>query len=190
MTETVIITRHAGLVEWLKDQGITGRVISHAAPDDVRGKIVVGTLPLHLAALTHAVIAVDIPHLPPEKRGQELTKEELDTYGARLHKYRVLDMGSMDDPLLSREEILAAWKEVSGGSFEERDLDLWSNRGLREFIRETPRRLSEVTDAWARNAQLNAAARAENEARFAAWYAQRAEKAAAADAYRERMRED
>src|SRR3990167_6526893 len=47
----VIVTRHAGLVEWLAAHGITGAVIAQAAPDDVSGKHVVGALPLHLAAL-------------------------------------------------------------------------------------------------------------------------------------------
>ena len=31
--ESVIITRHKGVVEWLARQGITGRVIEHATPE-------------------------------------------------------------------------------------------------------------------------------------------------------------
>jgi len=36
--EIVIITRHKGIVEWLRRRGITGEVIEHATKDDVEGK--------------------------------------------------------------------------------------------------------------------------------------------------------
>lgn len=87
---TVIVTRHHGAADWLSTRhGITGEVIAHATPDTVRGRIVYGVLPLHLAAIASEVWSVDLPELPAELRGQELTPEQMDAAGARLVGYAV-----------------------------------------------------------------------------------------------------
>ena len=87
--ETVIVTRHQGMVAWLARHGITGTVLAHVGASDVRGKVVVGMLPLHLAALAAEVVAVDMPLLKPEQRGVDLTPEEMDAAGAVMHRYVV-----------------------------------------------------------------------------------------------------
>ena len=56
--EFLIVSRHAGAVEWLADRGITGDVMSQVGPDDVTGKHVVGNIPLHLACLAGQVIVI------------------------------------------------------------------------------------------------------------------------------------
>ena len=90
MSEFVIITRHEGAVKWLESRrGITGNVIAHATPEDVRGKVVVGALPLHLAALTEAVGSIDMPRLRADQRGQDLSPEDMDAAGAHLSWYVV-----------------------------------------------------------------------------------------------------
>jgi putative CRISPR-associated protein (TIGR02620 family) len=89
MNETVIVTRHAGLVAWLAQQGITGDVIAQATAADVRGRVAIGALPLHLAAEATEVVAVDLPGLTPAQRGQDLTPAEMDAAGATLTRYRV-----------------------------------------------------------------------------------------------------
>ena len=89
LSDSIIVTRHAGLVAWLAERGITGRVISQATPADVRGKRVVGVLPLHLAAEAAEVVTVDMPGLKPEQRGQDLTPAEMDEAGAALTTYVV-----------------------------------------------------------------------------------------------------
>jgi putative CRISPR-associated protein (TIGR02620 family) len=89
MDDTIIVTRHQGLVKWLRRRGITGKVIAQATPEDVSGKRVVGVLPLHLAALAAEVVTVDMPGLPPERRGTDLTPEEMDSFGAILARYIV-----------------------------------------------------------------------------------------------------
>lgn len=86
---TVIATRHAGAVEWLRRQGITGDVISHATVDDVRGRHVVGALPLHLAAEAASITTIDMPQLTPDLRGVDLTPEQMDDAGATLRTYIV-----------------------------------------------------------------------------------------------------
>ena len=87
--EYVIVTRHKGLVEWLKLHGIEGEVIEHATPEQISGKNVVGVLPLNLAALAATITTVDMA-LPAEKRGVDLTPEEMDSFGATMNKYRVM----------------------------------------------------------------------------------------------------
>ena len=87
--ETVIVSRHAGAVEWLAAHGVTGQVIAQAAPDDVRGRIVVGNLPLHLAALALRVGSIDLPHLAAADRGRDLTPAEMDAAGACIRWYEV-----------------------------------------------------------------------------------------------------
>lgn len=87
---TIIVTRHAGAVEWLARHGITGEVIPHVAdPALIRGRVVIGALPLHLAAEAECIGSIDLPGLPPEKRGADLTPEEMDAAGAALHWYVV-----------------------------------------------------------------------------------------------------
>lgn len=87
--ETVIVTRHPGAVEWLRRRGITGEVLAHVTADDVRGKRVIGALPLHLAALTAAVGSIDLPGLAAADRGRDLTPEEMDAAGASIQWYVV-----------------------------------------------------------------------------------------------------
>ena len=90
--DTVVVTRHSGLVEWLTRQGITGTVITHASEADVRDKRVIGALPFHFAALAAEVVVVDLPLLRKDQRGPELTPAEMDAAGARLRTYRVIEV--------------------------------------------------------------------------------------------------
>ena len=85
----VIVTRHKGAVEWLARRRYCGRVVEHATPDDVRGKAVIGVLPLHLAALCAAVASIDMPKLRADQRGVDLTPEEMNAAGATLHWYAI-----------------------------------------------------------------------------------------------------
>lgn len=86
----VIVSRHAGAIEWLRQWGYTGPVISgNAAPDDVRGKVVIGNLPLHLAALADRVGSIDMPNLADRDRGRDLTPEEMEQAGATINWYIV-----------------------------------------------------------------------------------------------------
>lgn len=85
----VIVSRHQGLIQWLAQRGISGDVITHASPDDVRGKDVIGNLPLHLASLAKSVTVVDMPNLPADWRGKDLTPDQMDQAGATLTRYVV-----------------------------------------------------------------------------------------------------
>ena len=74
--EYIIVTRHQGLVEVLSSMGITGKVVAHATLEDVQGKVVIGVLPMHLAAQTVMFGEVTL-QLSPEQRGKELSAQEV-----------------------------------------------------------------------------------------------------------------
>jgi putative CRISPR-associated protein (TIGR02620 family) len=91
--ETLIVTKHKGLVEWLADRhGITGQVLQHVGVEDVRGRRVVGVLPPPLAAEAVEVLTVEMPLLRQDQRGVDLTPAEMDAAGARLFRYRVVKL--------------------------------------------------------------------------------------------------
>lgn len=73
----IIVTRHTGLVEFARSHGLPADVpvVAHASADAVRGRVVLGVLPLHLAAEARAVIEAQLA-LRPEDRGRELSAAE------------------------------------------------------------------------------------------------------------------
>ena len=78
----IVVTRHPCLVDYLKETGLTShdvRVVTHAGPDDVRGKNVCGVLPHSLSCLTASFTEVPLS-LPAELRGVELTLEQIKRY--------------------------------------------------------------------------------------------------------------
>jgi len=92
MNNHVVITRHAALVDYLVETGVISpgtAVITHATPDDVANKHVIGVLPLHLACLAASVIEVPLD-IPPEVRGRELTLDEIRLYARPAVEYVVL----------------------------------------------------------------------------------------------------
>ena len=116
--DIIIISRHHGLVDWLSSQGISGRVIAHATAADVSGKHVYGALPLHLAALALSVTAIDMPSLPSELRGKELTPEQMDEAGAALRRYVISGEPEDLDPLETGKKVLEGFGySVSIGGF-------------------------------------------------------------------------
>lgn len=89
--ENIIVTRHKGVVEWLRRRGIVGYVISHISCDEqILGKRVYGNLPYHLAVKADVVISIDLPDLLPEQRGKDLSPEEMDSAGATMTAFKVI----------------------------------------------------------------------------------------------------
>ena len=86
----IIVTRHKGMIEWLEQQGIKGKVISHVSDiSDIAYQTVVGNLPLELASHCQSIITVSMPKLKPEQRGIDLTPEQMNEAGAHLEEYIV-----------------------------------------------------------------------------------------------------
>jgi hypothetical protein len=91
MGKFVIISRHPAAVEFIRatDARFTEApvITGNATPDDVRGCIVAGNIPLSLAALAVEVVAVEFDGAPP--RGSEYGVAEMAAAGARLASYIV-----------------------------------------------------------------------------------------------------
>jgi CRISPR-associated protein Csx16 len=91
---TYFVTRHLGAREWAQQRGITvDDLVDHLDMAQVKdGDVVIGTLPVNLAAEVCARggrylhLSLD---LPPEMRGRELSAEDMEQLGTRLEKYRV-----------------------------------------------------------------------------------------------------
>jgi putative CRISPR-associated protein (TIGR02620 family) len=87
---TIIVSRHEATIQWLRDMGVEGDVVADATPDVVRGAIVYGNLPLHLAALADEVWAVGFKTTPP--RGVDLSRAVMEECGVHVAGYRVLEL--------------------------------------------------------------------------------------------------
>jgi putative CRISPR-associated protein (TIGR02620 family) len=77
--EKVIVTRHPALVDYLIEIGLVepgAEVASQATADLVRGKHVIGVLPLHLAAEADRITAITIL-VPAALRGEELSLDQV-----------------------------------------------------------------------------------------------------------------
>lgn len=92
---TWFVSRHSGAVDWCAAQEFAvDRVVTHLDPDHVKaGDQVIGSLPVHLAAAVCARggryyhLRLDVP---PERRGDELTRDDMNAFGAQLEEYQVL----------------------------------------------------------------------------------------------------
>lgn len=86
----LVVTRHAGLVEYLKEQGITCDIIlPHVQdPSILEGKDVLGILPVNMAAMCNSFteLALDIPQ---ELRGKELDLEQVRQYAIGFFTYKI-----------------------------------------------------------------------------------------------------
>lgn len=94
MPKRYFISRHPGAAEWAHQQGLAPtKAIPHLGDEMIGiGDVVIGTLPVHLAAAICARgarfynLSLDVPK---QWRGRELTAEELHACGARLERFDV-----------------------------------------------------------------------------------------------------
>ena len=87
----IVVTRHPALVAYLREIGLineAAEVVSHATADQVRGRIVYGILPLHLAAEARSVVHIPLA-IPPGLLGQRLTCEQIRHFAGPPEVYRV-----------------------------------------------------------------------------------------------------
>lgn len=87
----IIVTRHAGMVEWLRRSGIEAPVIERAQIKDIIGKRVFGVIPLRLAAFADSVVGVDMPRMSSMQidNGVDMTADEMIDAGATMIEYKV-----------------------------------------------------------------------------------------------------
>lgn len=77
MEPILIITRHTELVEFIKKElRLSGEVVPHATEEMVKGREVIGVLPLHLAAVARSITSIDLD-VAPNLRGKELTYDQI-----------------------------------------------------------------------------------------------------------------
>lgn len=91
----IIITRHAALVEYCREIGLINEsteVVSHATPEVVQGKHVLGVLPHSLSCLCASFTEVPLI-LPAELRGKELSIEDMREYAQEPATYVVTKTG-------------------------------------------------------------------------------------------------
>lgn len=89
--EKIVVTRHKVLVQYLMMKKMidnSTKVITHANPDEIKGKHVIGILPYWLACHAEQYTQISL-RLPPEKRDQELTVEDIDFYIKKPETYVV-----------------------------------------------------------------------------------------------------
>ena len=77
----LVVTRHQGLIDFLREKGIIDentKILTHISdPSEVKDKVVLGNLPLHLASMTKMLIT-PVLNLTPEMRGKDLSKEDVE----------------------------------------------------------------------------------------------------------------
>lgn len=93
----ILISRHPAAIEWVKSKISLDKVIAHLTQKDLEElteqDTVIGTLPINLAAQVCAQGAKFIYlslNTPVEFRGQELTPEQMEKFGAKLEPYLVI----------------------------------------------------------------------------------------------------
>ena len=87
----IVVTRHGGLVDYLKDIGRVPHdveVVPHATAENVLGRRVIGVLPNRLAASAFCITEVSLD-IPPDLRGKELSKEQVGQYATGVVTYVV-----------------------------------------------------------------------------------------------------
>ena len=78
----LVVTRHAALVEYLREEGLADSytvVMDHAGEEDIMGLNVCGVLPRSLSCLTRSFTEIPL-NLPKELRGKELSLEDVRKY--------------------------------------------------------------------------------------------------------------
>lgn len=91
MADTIIVTRHKALVQYLIETGMATAetpIITHVNAEDVDGRHVIGVLPLHLAAKAATVTEIPLD-IPAELRGKELNLEQVRQFAGDPVKYSV-----------------------------------------------------------------------------------------------------
>jgi len=100
MSKVIIVSRHPGAIAWVKAQpeydaevrqNPTSAIVevkTEVSAADVRGAVVFGNLPLHLAAVCGELYAVEFTGAPP--RGAEYGVEEMVRAGGHLTQYVVV----------------------------------------------------------------------------------------------------
>ena len=92
--EKLVVTRYKSLVEYLKKIELIDdntKIITHAKIEDVENKHVIGVLPYWLSCHTGKFTEIQL-RIPSERRGHELTMEEIEFYSLTPKTYEVREV--------------------------------------------------------------------------------------------------
>jgi len=92
--EKLVVTRYKSLVIYLKKIGLIDdntKIISHAKIEDVQNKHIIGVLPYWLSCHTGKFTEIQL-RIPSEKRGHELTVEEIEFYSLTPKTYEIREV--------------------------------------------------------------------------------------------------
>lgn len=88
----IVITRHKALIEYLREIGLVDnrtQISTHCNDvEEIRGRTVIGPLPLHLAAEAASIVNIPL-QIPQEMRGKELTLEQVREFAGEPQEYTV-----------------------------------------------------------------------------------------------------
>ena len=113
----LIVSRHPAAIEFIRAEApdfADAPILAVATAEEVRGLVVAGNLPLHLAALAAAVVAVEFRGDAP--RGTEYGLAEMRAAGASLTRYRVSVVAEpIATPEPEPEDLLLDVRSTNGG---------------------------------------------------------------------------
>lgn len=92
--EKLVVTRYKSLVAYLKKIELiddSTKIITHAKIEDVQNKHVIGVLPYWLSCHTGKFTEIQL-RIPSEKRGHELTIEEIEFYSLTPKTYEIREV--------------------------------------------------------------------------------------------------
>ena len=95
----LVVTRHKNLIVYLKELNLIDedtKILSHAKERDVKGMHVLGVLPYWLASQAGKFTEVQI-RIPREKRGRELTIEDIRLYSCDPITYEVEEIANDEE---------------------------------------------------------------------------------------------
>ena len=90
---TVVVTRHVGTVEYLRQEGLIGpdtKILVRAKPEDIRDKHVFGVIPIYLACYAKSVSMISLD-LPESAQGRELSAEEVREFCKGIRTFHVIE---------------------------------------------------------------------------------------------------
>nr|BDI55091.1 MAG: CRISPR-Cas system-associated protein Csx16 [uncultured archaeon] len=95
MSEIIIVSRHAGAINWLKKhypKFSNLKHLTHISEEEIKDRIIIGTLPVNLAVLAKEYWHLSM-NVPLEMRGKELTVEDMENFNCKIENYKILKIG-------------------------------------------------------------------------------------------------
>lgn len=90
---TYFVSRHGGAIDWASRHGVMAERVAHLDIGKIaNGDIVLGTLPIQLAAEVNARgaryfhLEIDVP---ADLRGKDLSADDMERLGAKLTEFRI-----------------------------------------------------------------------------------------------------